>query len=229
MSPVFHARCTTGVFLAAMALAIASTMLPARAEPAVYAVTRVDDNDVLNVRESADHTAPIVSTLAHDAQSIQLTGQSQNIGDAVWVEIALADKTGWVNKHYLKEMGTPQAPDTSSPATDDRFSSPLTCSGTEPFWALDVNAMRGTLDALSEGRIDLEFETVRPAQGVPVVWSFRGRDIRTGNPAFALLEETRQCSDGMSDLAYKYSIRLDIENGPFFAGCCNRMPGQPDP
>ncbi|MEQ9520152.1 MAG: SH3 domain-containing protein [Parvibaculum sp.] len=227
-----------------------STGASGAALPASYNVTQVAADDVLNVRSRPDHLAPVTGTLPPNATGIELTGKTTLVKDATWVEIRHNDLTGWVNSHYLAPLTTPSSPsapivenagpdmltpDMTEPAPartepkTSHFREPLSCSGTEPFWGLEVKGMAGALDTLSDGRSDIRFETIRNADGSPIIWSFRGQDVRTGKPVLAVLEETGQCNDGMSDLAYKYSIRLDIKDGPFFAGCCNRLPGQPDP
>eukprot|EP00439_Symbiodinium_sp_Y106_P089588 s1_g2124.t1 len=184
-----------------------------------YDVTNVDDNDRLNIRATPSATADKIGSLDFNAKSIITTGEVRQVGRATWREIVFDDQVGWVNAAYL----------TPTQGTGALFREPLACSGTEPFWALQLNGTRGDFDSLAEGKSVIEFQTSRSAHGVPIVWSFRGTTKPAQSPAFALLEETNQCSDGMSDLAYKYSIRIDIKDGPFYAGCCNPLPGQPAP
>ncbi len=207
--------------LAFAGLAQNSSFLAQAAPDTTYQVTNVASDDVLNIRAVPDHQAHIIGTLAPGTSGVRQTGNDKQVADARWVEIHHQGLTGWVNEHFLKRAAPPAPP--------AFFHERLVCSGTEPFWGLEIDGKNGALDSLAEGRADIAFETVRNAQGVPVLWSFRGKDVRTGKAAISILEETGQCSDSMSDLTYRYSIRLDIEDGPFFAGCCNRLPGQPDP
>ncbi|WOF74243.1 hypothetical protein QMT40_001890 [Parvibaculaceae bacterium PLY_AMNH_Bact1] len=190
----------------------------ARAE-VTYDVINVAANDQLNIRAEPSATAEITGTLSFDAKAIKTTGVARQIGRATWVEIILEGRKGWVNAAFV----TP----TRSPSS--LFREPLVCSGTEPFWALQLDNTRGDFDSLAEGKSVIDFQTSRSAHGVPIIWSLKGTNGPAHSPVFALLEETNQCSDGMSDLTYRYSIRIDIEDGPFYAGCCNPHPGQTAP
>ncbi len=191
---------------------------PAQAEQ-TYDVTNVAPNDQLNVRAAPSPSAQKIGSLAFNAKAVAATGASQRIAQATWLEVHFDGGTGWVNGRYL-------IPARSSAAL---FREPLSCSGTEPFWALQLDDVRGEFDSLAEGKSIIMFQRARSAQGVPIIWSFKGTVGPAHSPVFALLEETNQCSDGMSDLTYRYSIRIDIEGGPFYAGCCNPHPGQPAP
>ncbi|HBM88415.1 MAG TPA: hypothetical protein DD437_07725 [Rhodobiaceae bacterium] len=184
-----------------------------------YDVTNVATDDQLNVRATPSATAEKVGTLAFDAKTITATGASRQVGRSVWVEIIVEGRKGWVNAAYV----------TPTRALTSLCQEPLVCSGTEPFWALQLDKTRGDFDSLSEGKSVIEFRSSRSAHGVPNIWSLKGTTGPARSPVFALLEETNQCSDGMSDLTYRYSIRIDIKDGPFYAGCCNPHPGQPAP
>ncbi len=184
-----------------------------------YDVTNVASDDHLNIRAEPSATAEKIGSLRFDAKDISVIGAERQVGRATWREILVDGQAGWVNAAYL----------TPTRAKESLFREPLACSGTEPFWALQLNETRGEFDSLAEGKSIIEFQTSRSAHGMPVIWSFRGTTEPDQSPVFALLEETNQCSDGMSDLAYKYAIRIDITDGPFYAGCCNPLPGQPAP
>ncbi|MCE8000329.1 MAG: hypothetical protein HEP70_15840 [Rhodobiaceae bacterium] len=184
-----------------------------------YDVTNVTADDQLNVRAAPSATAEKIGALGFDAKGIKATGVSRQIGQATWVEIILEGRKGWVNAAFM----------TQTRNASSLFREPLACSGTEPFWALQLDDTKGDFDSLAEGKSVINFESVRSAHGVPIIWSLKGTTGPAHSPVFALLEETNQCSDGMSDLTYRYSIRIDIEDGPFYAGCCNPHPGQPAP
>jgi len=185
----------------------------------IYDVTNVATDDELNVRATPSATAQKVGTLAFNAKAIAATGTSRQVGRATWLEIIFQGRKGWINAAYV----------TPARAPSSLFREPLACSGTEPFWALQLDDRSGDFDSLAEGKSVIAFHTARSAHGVPILWSLKGSTGPAHSPVFALLEETNQCSDGMSDLTYRYSIRIDIEDGPFYAGCCNPHPGQPAP
>jgi len=184
-----------------------------------YDVRNVAADDQLNVRAAPSATAQKVGALAFDAKAITATGASRQVGRAMWFEIIVEGRKGWVNAAYVTPARSPTS----------LFREPLACSGTEPFWALQLDNSLGDFDSLAEGKSTIDFHTARSAHGVPIIWSLKGSTGPAHSPVFALLEETNQCSDGMSDLTYQYSIRIDIEDGPFYAGCCNPHPGQPAP
>jgi hypothetical protein len=85
-----------------------TTPTPATEVPApitaVYAVTLVASNDVLNIRSDAGTEYPIVGWFPPDATDLMRTGPVKMVGDAQWVEVNRLDGgTGWVNFRYLTE------------------------------------------------------------------------------------------------------------------------------
>ncbi len=221
-TPQKFARCILPVLtLALSACAWSIFGLSGAQATDLFSVTNVASDDHLNVRAEPSHTAPIVGSLKFNAVSIAATGETRKVGNATWVEIFIGETIGWVNSAYLQATLSDNAP--------SLFHEPLACGGTEPFWGLKVNGTNGDFDTLAEGKSAIEFISSRTAGGVPIIWALKGRTQPSQSPVFALLEETNQCSDGMSDLTYRYSIRIDIEDGPFYAGCCNPHPGQPAP
>lgn len=198
-------------------------MSPARALDHLFQVAGVAPTDVLNVRATPHSTAAKITSLAFDETHIDATGQTQMVGTASWIEIRVGTQTGWVNAHFLSPM------ETAEEQPKSLFQEPLSCSGTEPFWGLQIDDRVGELDSISDDPATILFRTSRQPGGIPIIWSLRGHTKATQSSVIAILEETNQCSDGMSNLLYRYSIRLDVADGPFFAGCCNRLLGQPDP
>ncbi|PCJ71575.1 MAG: hypothetical protein COA62_03040 [Rhodobiaceae bacterium] len=195
----------------------------AQAADALFSVTGVAQNDVLNVRAQPHPSAEKVWTLPHDTTGVQAMGSPRIVGSAEWRQIRIENQTGWVNARFLTPQRATSAPEPIF------FRAPLSCSGTEPFWGFQLTGKTGVLDSLAHGKATLQFDTVRNPGGVPIIWSFRGRQKPSNASVIAVLEETNACSDGMSDLTYQYSIRLDVADGPFFAGCCNALAGQPAP
>ena len=206
-----------------VALALSLLGGQAHAADALFSVTGVAQNDVLNVRVQPHPSAEKMWTLPHDTTGVQAMGTPRIVGGAEWRQIRIGSQTGWVNARFLTLQ---RATSTPEPIF---FRAPLSCSGTEPFWGFQLTGKTGVLDSLSHGKTTLQFDTVRSPGGIPIIWSFRGRQASTNASVIAVLEETNACSDGMSDLTYQYSIRLDVADGPFFAGCCNAHAGQPAP
>lgn len=70
-----------------------------------YAVIRVAENDVLNIRQLAGASYPVAGSFAWDAINVMRTGPiAGEPGGAVWMEVLNpGGGTGWVNGFYLTE------------------------------------------------------------------------------------------------------------------------------
>jgi peptidoglycan/xylan/chitin deacetylase (PgdA/CDA1 family) len=85
---------------------------------AVWDVTGVAANDVLNVRRGPGTTFPVIGTLASDAVGLESTGRTAQVDGALWRELAVPGATtGWVNAAFLTEHRSVPAP--QPPATPD--------------------------------------------------------------------------------------------------------------
>jgi uncharacterized membrane protein len=208
------------IFVLSVGIWLVGGTIPSRAAD-LFSVVNVASDDELNVRAGPSADAQKIGTLAFNASSVIATGLSRQAGRATWMEIEFAKSKGWVNAAYLTAITAPREP--------TLFREPLSCSGTEPFWALQVDGRQGDFDSLTEGKSRIDFSSLRAAHGAPNIWALKGKTENNQSSVFALLEETKQCSDGMSDLTFRYTIRIDLEDGPFYAGCCNPHPGQQAP
>lgn len=84
------------------------------------------------MRSQAAASAPIIGSLRSDVTGIIVTGVSQSVSDSTWWQIVqpTGNKAiGWVNARFLAP-----ADSGAEPKTD--FG--LRCTGTEPFWSLEV-------------------------------------------------------------------------------------------
>lgn len=77
---------------------------PAPAPRGPWAVVLVAANDVLNVRAAPRADAAIVAKLEPSRTGVMGTGRAERVGRAIWREVRLGDKTGWVNSAFV----TPQ-------------------------------------------------------------------------------------------------------------------------
>jgi uncharacterized protein YraI len=66
---------------------------------AIYRVTGVAADDVLNVREGPGARYPIVGTLPPDARGVRLASTVECVG--VWCQANFQNASGWVNTQYL--------------------------------------------------------------------------------------------------------------------------------
>jgi uncharacterized membrane protein len=184
--------------------------------PALYDVSGVAANDVLNIRANTDFNAPVIGTLAPDATGVEVVGLSS---DGKWGRVNSGESSGWVALRFLDRQSGPEW------ISLDR---PMTCSGTEPFWSLAYSPDRRNMMLSRMGEdhdlglwINWHMETEgRMGQ---IGWHLSG-PAREG---FATLT-AESCNDGMSDRAFGLSITLfmnaaDESAAPplGLAGCCS--------
>ena len=182
--------------VAAVALLLCS--VPAVAAPSLH-VVGVAANDMLNLRAAPDAKAAKTGTLPPDAAGISVVAVDTKGAD--WVKIAKGTVSGWVNAKFL-------AYETGAPVR-------LTCTGTEPFWGMNVGY--GFAEFEFDGnksKIALD-EPYTPAAR-PTPWLFQVH----AKPGFLLLgKPDDKCSDGMSDNTYPYSMLVRAGDA-FMEGCC---------
>ncbi len=186
-----------------------TTAAPARADevfPALYRVTGVATNDVLNIRAAANANAPILGTLKPDAKRVEVMAMVNG-----WALVNADIDAGYVNARYLTRQGN-----------DDWFdlTTPLTCLGTEPFWSLAINpGQRAVTISNPSGERSAVITQVWP--GDP--WH-PGAALAT-NTGFATLTPG-QCSDGMSNRAFGITADLFLggETAARYSGCCTLVP-----
>ena len=181
--------------------------------PALYDVTGVAADDVLNVRENPRASSDKVGELAHDATGVEVIALSDS-GD--WGRVNVGEGNGWARMTYLAP--TPGF-DPSLPA----FDQPLRCGGTEPFWSLNFDAAGGVaFSELGETPVPLE-------RGPSLTALNRALDLQgvlasaEGVEVVATLRR-QECSDGMSDRVYGYDMGLILTDGDgtrLIQGCCS--------
>jgi len=185
----------------------------AQSLPALFNVTDVEEDDVLNIRSEPGIGADIIGALAPDARDIEVVERDESED---WGKINIDEGTGWVALRYLRRQPG---------QTNDVLPRPLACSGTEPFWTFTV-----------ESGPEAEFQWLgEPPQKFDNLFSVNSSN-RTDRHAIladgeqgVLTSVFRQslCSDGMSDRVYGLSVDIfltgenDVE---FFSGCCSVAP-----
>ncbi len=190
--------------LACLALAGAAA---AQDLPALYDVTGVAADDVLNIRATPEASAPIVGQLAPDAKGVEVVGVEDG-----WAIVNHSDGSGYAAMAYLAHSG---AADWSALGT------PLHCFGTEPFWSLAYDP------AARQVRFD-RFEGEPQVMAVENIWGAVPMSdlVALGLDSGTAVMRPRQCSDGMSD--FTYGIALDLfltgQDGSAFYGCCSLTP-----
>jgi uncharacterized membrane protein len=92
----------------------------------------------------------------------------------------------------------------------------LHCSGTEPFWGLELSYSRADVHfAFSEEDFSTGFSLpISPANRTNI-WLRTRFDFESD----FLVLEAQTCSDGMSERSYPYSILVKLEEN-LLGGCC---------
>ncbi len=189
----------------ALMLATATTAV-AQDLPALFDVTGVASDDVLNVRTRPMAGANIIGTLAFDAKSVEVVEVQDN-----WGRVNVDEGSGWASMTFLAEQ-----PDTALPNAVH-----FNCFGTEPFWSLDVQNGGPAILSTPEGH-DRPFQMglARAANARPapfaILGSAQGENI-------AIVMDKEICSDGMSDRLFGLNGTVVISgyNMEVLSGCCS--------
>lgn len=173
--------------------------------PALFDVTGVASDDVLNVRREPDAGSQKIGELAHDLRNVEVIATDSS---GRWGMVNVGEQSGWTSLRYLaRQPGNP----------DYALGQILHCSGTEPFWTFWIQQGTGAEFTL--------FDDVHPLGSAGYVTTAQGRPDRffvgTAEGATAILRR-EMCSDGMSDRAFGIGIDLLINtDGPaLYSGCC---------
>ncbi|WP_424943512.1 peptide-binding protein [Aliiroseovarius crassostreae] len=181
--------------------------------PALYAVTDVASDDVLNIREAPQASAGIIGSLAPDQAGIEVVALSD---DFKWGQVNIDEGAGWVSMRYL----------TRDPGQDwGHMPWPLNCSGTEPFWDLFTDGENElVLQHMDEDTSRFHITMTTSVIGRSDRFWIRGED---GHGEALLTIRREECHDGMSDRAYglDLDVLIDHEDGPYaLSGCCTITP-----
>ena len=204
----------TLVMLFALALgagaALAQDPPPEPLLPALYDVTGVADDDVLNLRAGPDSSTPVVGALPPDARGVEVLSLS---GNGRWGLVATAEGASWASMHYLaRQPGQP----------GDRLPRPLLCSGTEPFWSLELQPREAVFERMDGAPVRLRPVWEGPPEGRrPFALGLRLEGAGAGLQAVVTRE---LCFDGMSERAYGLSIFAILSGGlgeGMLSGCCS--------
>ena len=197
----------------AILLCLAGSAAPAQDSfPALYDVTGVAGDDVLNLRSGPSAGADKVGALSHDARDIEVLRRAEG---ADWGLVNTGETTGWAALRFLRRQ-----------AGQDRGAFPaLTrCFGTEPFWTVTATDQGWRFDRMGEGT-DTFAETWRgPAAGRSDRF---GLTLSSKAGAATAVIGIAICGDGMSDRSYGYTIDLlrPGQSGPvLYSGCCTLAP-----
>jgi uncharacterized membrane protein len=183
---------------------------PLRADiyPALHDVTGVAADDVLNLHETPDASAPVIGTLAPDAMGVEVI-----LVENGWALVNAEERAGYAELRYLARQ----------PGADwNALGAPLACLGTEPFWSLQIDPAAG----------QTRFQTPEdPAPRIsPIGRSWPGlpwtQVAAVELPDGLAVLMPADCSDGMSEQSYGIAVDifLHLDGAPRLSGCCRLGP-----
>jgi len=191
--------------LALLTLLLA-TQATAEGFPAQYTVSGVANDDRLNIRSAPDATAEIIGSYGPYALNIEVL---RTTPDGKWGFVGMGEQNGWTAMRFLAPS------DHQDPNT---FPRPLSCSGTEPFWSLNVTVRGDEYHAMGDTRRDLELRSERTAPNGAIATFTEGPSLER-----TLIVQKGYCSDGMSDREFGWRATLynDVPDGSSVqTGCC---------
>lgn len=176
--------------------------------PALYRVTGVASDDVLNIREEPSAATPIIGHFRPGQRGVEVMELSEN---GRWGLVNSGERAGWSSMRYLARESTGSWRDGQTE---------LTCFGTEPFWSMPIflPTHRAEFHAMGDGGFELVTDTgALPSTRFPPTLAIPFSGTREG---MAVVRGAR-CSDGMSDMAFGLEVQVywrgDTEA---LSGCC---------
>lgn len=180
--------------------------------PALFDVTGVAGDDVLNIRTGPDPASERIGSYAPSARDIEVIAPNER---QTWGMVNVDGRVGWVSLRYLQRQPGQWL---GAPIGNVR------CVGTEPFWSL---TRRGdavtwsTPEGEADGSVTVTLDTIARRTTRGFVYAM------AGDRGHVILE-LAACSDGMSDRAFGISaaVTRNLDGAPeLFAGCCSLQPG----
>lgn len=195
-------RCWFGILTVLVSGVIAAASADT-ALPAVYIVTGVASGGTLNLRVGPSTAYPVIGGLPVGAE-VEVTART---GDG-WARILHGEGNAWVAMRYLQARGATDMPEA------------LFCGGTEPFWSLTLE-QENTLSFTEMGgeTLKLSPDWRHGAAGRP------NGSFAIGSDSYMALFHRRDCSDGMSDRTYGWTLDFlrTGGQGAYLQGCCRML------
>lgn len=193
----------------ALLLFLLPGLVRAEPYPALFDVTGVATNDVLNIRMEPSAGAEILGALAPNASGIEVLRRSD---DLKWGLVNAGDGAGWVSMRYMRRQ----------PGQDwGVMPRNLFCSGTEPFWSFAlIEGDVARFEAPDVSRA-LTVTTQLPSLGFPGAFALLAEG---GSGQATAIVSLATCHDGMSDREYGLSVGLLLESATpeaLYIGCCS--------
>jgi len=194
-------------------LALLLFLLPglAHAEsfPALYDVTGVASNDVLNIRMEPSAGSEILGMLAPNARGIEVVRLSD---DFKWGLVNQGDGAGWVSMRYMHRQ----------PGQDwGVMPRNVFCSGTEPFWSFNV--IDGNEARFDAPDVTRAYSVTAQLPGLVFPGDFAVVAEGVSGRATAIIS-LAMCNDGMSNREFGMNVGLLLESATpeaLYVGCCS--------
>lgn len=194
-------------YLLTLVMSLFATLAHAQDFPALHDVVDVASDDVLNIRTLPSNAGTIIGTLDPNQTAVEVIRLSDN---GRWGLVNAGEGAGWAFMRYLaRQPGQGEAPDF------------LLCSGTEPFWNVELTNWVGVLHQPGDAPVEL------PAQWQDISVQNRHLGYAFGDGAHSLqaVVSRAACSDGMSDREYGFAVDVMVDLGPgqrrLLSGCCS--------
>ena len=184
--------------------------IPLYAADQLYKVTNIFAAETLNIRKGASVKTPILSSLPYNAKNIKVIQRQDN---STWVKISASSSRplGWVNSRYLKPYSNvlPHA---------------YSCSGTEPFWRVDIDTRTAKIEAHVLSGSSNYFNVALMVNVHAMNSPKKSRVIMgsDGKHSITAFISEGSCNDGMSDKVFDYQITGLLDNKAY-SGCCGTM------
>lgn len=198
--------------LLTIALAAPAYATPEYVLPTLFDVSGVSSDDHLNVRDGPGVSHAIVGAFSHDLTDIEVVEERGG-----WGRMNMHEFSGWVSMRYLDYQTDVWQPGGLPPH--------LSCSGTEPFWALSHDAGEVTLSRAGED------DMTSPVTAVLGNGLFRDPMRAVVAEGLTLVSTPQLCSDGMSDRFYglRASVVIGGDSPSLLSGCCGIQPPMAGP
>ncbi|HAQ34673.1 MAG: hypothetical protein CMF74_02250 [Maricaulis sp.] len=183
---------------------------PVRIEaPAWIRVSGVEQGDVLNARAEPDAGSEIVGSFNPGQGPVEIV-EVREINGNRWGLVATGEWGGWINLHYAVPVDLVRIQDSPVPVG-------TVCHGTEPFWTLGLGPQEAVWSNFEVEQETYAITESESAASRPWPWMFvlDGFGVALLTPG--------QCSDGMSDTPYAWSVLVvsrNEEGHVLNEGCC---------
>ena len=184
--------------------------------PALHDVSGVAANDVLNIRQEPAAASPIIGQLAPGLTGVEVVGVSP---DGKWGRVSTGEASGWASMAFLDRQSRPNW---------FTLEVGLSCSGTEPFWSLNIDRLQKTAQFTTPDGQGPQMDITTQWRGdvwrqVAAIQFAGGAD-----QGFATIR-AEACSDGMSDRDFGLRTDVFLQGTPSsparaLRGCCSLVP-----